>query len=153
MLSDDRNGASQVKTTKRSVTSCASKSKSAMSSHHIKLEAQGYPVPRGKFNRGRRQKKASCSNFTSDYPNFTVHNLPNAFIRRYIVPETRLVTLQVAERSWLVQLNSYRFKSCLSRGWHEFAEENSIGVDDMCVFKLVNRGDAVLRVSIFKHAG
>ncbi|XVF60029.1 hypothetical protein PTKIN_Ptkin08bG0010000 [Pterospermum kingtungense] len=167
---DNRNGAGQVKTTKRLITSCATKIKGAISSHHSKLEAQKSPVHQGeiklqlaytlqikedsKFNRVRRQKRVSPSNFASDYPNFRVHVRSSYLGRRCldIVPETRPVTLQVAERSWHVQLITYRVKSCLTKGWFKFAEENSVKVDDICVFELVNRTNAVLRVSIFKHA-
>ncbi|XVF16196.1 hypothetical protein REPUB_Repub10bG0011100 [Reevesia pubescens] len=92
--------------------------------------------------------------------------LPNAFTRRYIMAltkkrrrhimantYTRMVTLQVAERSWPVKLISYGLRSCFSGGWRAFARENSLRADDICVFELINTSDAVLRVSIFKHEG
>ena len=67
------------------------------------------------------------------------------------MPKTRMVTLQVAERSWLVKLKSYPTRCCLTSGWDIFAKENSLRADDICVFELIDMSDAVLRVSIFKH--
>ncbi|XVE67694.1 hypothetical protein DITRI_Ditri09bG0009100 [Diplodiscus trichospermus] len=62
-----------------------------------------------------------------------MQHLPVAFTKRHILPETRLVTLQVAERSWPVKLLSYRNRSCLTSGWRVFAEENSLQADDVCL--------------------
>ena len=42
---------------------------------------------------------------------YFMQNLPVGFTKRCIMPDTRMVTFQVAEISWPVKLKSYHWKS------------------------------------------
>ncbi|XP_022774254.1 B3 domain-containing transcription factor VRN1-like isoform X2 [Durio zibethinus] len=160
---DNGNGASLVKSTRSLVTNYASKSKGNFNQERRQKTA-GSQDGQGASSLRTLDVFPASSNFgpVPEDPNFKVvvrscslkHgslHLPAAFAKRYIMPETRMVTLQVAERSWPVRLKSYSSKSFLTSGWTVFAKENSLREDDTCVFELINRSDAVLRVSIFKH--
>ncbi|XVF16197.1 hypothetical protein REPUB_Repub10bG0011200 [Reevesia pubescens] len=152
---DDENGASRVKSNKSVVTNYASRSKGASSSLHNKLAAQNSKLPRGTFNQVRHKKTAGSQDTQEASLSLCKVLVRSCYLvhRRYIMADTgtRMVTLQVAERSWPVKLKSYGSKCCLTGGWSVFAKENSLRADDLCVFELINRSDAVLRVSIFKH--
>ncbi|KAM4083882.1 hypothetical protein ACB094_08G090900 [Castanea mollissima] len=65
------------------------------------------------------------------------------------------VKLQVVDRLWPVKSyvyeGMYRSSSCVvSGGWSAFVTENTLRVGDVCVFELIMRDDAVLKVHIFR---
>ena len=81
--------------------------------------------------------------------------LPSSFAISYLEGKTQTATLQVGEKSWPVTIlygNSgigiYRF----SRGWSVFVMENSLRPSDVCIFELIERNEAVLKVSIFRES-
>ncbi|GAV89077.1 B3 domain-containing protein, partial [Cephalotus follicularis] len=60
------------------------------------------------------------------------------------------VTLQIAERSWPVKLICYPKHGKLSKGWLQFARENSLRLGDVCIFELIKRDEAVFKVFIIR---
>lgn len=45
---------------------------------------------------------------------------------------------------------SNRNSSRLSAGWYQFVRDRALKVGDVCVFELIDRNDAVMKVSIFR---
>ena len=83
--------------------------------------------------------------------NFIVQCVPS--FKGYIEDKVMDVKLQIGKRSWHVKLlqchrPSYR---CLSAGWSLFAKESELQPEDICIFELINMGDAVFKVHVFKR--
>ncbi|XVF17765.1 hypothetical protein REPUB_Repub10bG0152000 [Reevesia pubescens] len=78
--------------------------------------------------------------------------IPVGFVEKHFKPGTSNVTLQVGERLWSVRMTIFPYCHIgkLADGWIKFAEENSLRVGDVCVFKLISSSDALLNVSIFR---
>ncbi|KAI5319459.1 hypothetical protein L3X38_039167 [Prunus dulcis] len=62
----------------------------------------------------------------------------------------RYVRLQDSKRRWIVKCISRRNSSRLSAGWYQFVRDRALKVGDVCVFELIDRNDAVMKVSIFR---
>ncbi|GKU99046.1 hypothetical protein SLEP1_g11958 [Rubroshorea leprosula] len=100
------------------------------------------------------------TSFKSKNPTFTITiqptyarylvNVPYSFVKEHIKLNANNVTLQVGNRLWPVKLLRYsRSKNArLGNGWGSFKRENSVKVGQVCVFELINKEDAVLRVHI-----
>ncbi|GAB4852236.1 hypothetical protein Ancab_016428 [Ancistrocladus abbreviatus] len=87
----------------------------------------------------------------SSYVKSSAMNMPAKFVFKHFGSNDRDVTLQVEDRLWKVGLNFYSHSCCkLCRGWTAFARDNNLQVGDVCVFEAVNKGDPVLKISIFR---
>lgn len=60
------------------------------------------------------------------------------------------VTLQCRGKEWDVVINIPGTTAKINKGWALFAEQNALHIGDACVFELINRKDALIRVTIFK---
>ncbi|KAK9012422.1 hypothetical protein V6N11_040477 [Hibiscus sabdariffa] len=162
-------------------TDYASKNKGAISSiDDCKVAVVESPLPRDNFKQVRHQNPGgSHSQYTqgassvdgvfeassnylpkdSDFkivmrPCYLTHGglkFPVAFAKRYCKGETKLISLEIAERRWAVKLKSYGLRCCLTSGWTQFARVNCLQKDDILVFHLIDSNDLVFRVSIIKH--
>ncbi|GKU99045.1 hypothetical protein SLEP1_g11957 [Rubroshorea leprosula] len=90
------------------------------------------------------------------HPSYVLSNVTvsYSFMKEHIEQNAKNVKLQVGDRLWLVKLlrHSQYKKAALSSGWQIFVRENSVVVGEVCVFELINREDAVLRVHIFRKS-
>ncbi|GLT37271.1 hypothetical protein SLA2020_116010 [Shorea laevis] len=80
--------------------------------------------------------------------------VPCFFIEEHVKQNVEAVKLQIGDRLWPVKLyrsSRYR-KTKLSSGWGTFVTENSIKVGEVCMFELINREEAVLKVHIFRKS-
>lgn len=71
----------------------------------------------------------------------------------YFTKKSHTATLQVAERSWPVNLLAYPSASTymFSGGWSAFAKENSLSPGDICIFQLIKWNyQVVFKVSIYR---
>ncbi|KAG5535740.1 hypothetical protein RHGRI_023488 [Rhododendron griersonianum] len=105
----------------------------------------------------QERTRKEASKFVSEFPFFEVvmrpsyintglMNVPSSF-HRYM-KDRHGATLVVSDRSWPVKLIKTRVKFC--HGWSTFCRENTLKVDDVCVFELIEKNDVVLKVSIFR---
>ncbi|XP_061336826.1 B3 domain-containing transcription factor VRN1-like [Gastrolobium bilobum] len=78
--------------------------------------------------------------------------VPPAFLEEYFKNKTQIVMLQFENKLWPVKLLCYPHNNygVLSSGWSQFAGESDLVGGELCVFELINREDAVLRVHIFR---
>lgn len=79
---------------------------------------------------------------------------PVQFFRRHIRENKQCVTVRYSDSSWTVKLRSYghnRGQSFLA-GWHAFARETLLHVENVCVFTLIDSDDVVCRVYKFTSA-
>ncbi|KAM4096262.1 hypothetical protein ACJW30_08G092100 [Castanea mollissima] len=89
-------------------------------------------------------------------PHGSINYLPRkGCTKDYTKGSILTVKLQVVDRLWPVKLyvyeGMYRSSSCIvSGGWSAFVTENTLRVGDVCVFELIMRDDAVLKVHIFR---
>ncbi|KAF5190974.1 B3 domain-containing protein [Thalictrum thalictroides] len=106
----------------------------------------------GSFQEKERAIKEARA-FTSQNPFFSVrmqpsHSLPYAFAKKYVTNDARVVTLRVPDgRTWQVHCSG-RYQIRLSKGWKAFVLDNSLKVNDICNFELVDRKHMELKVSI-----
>ncbi|KAI4313557.1 hypothetical protein L6164_026523 [Bauhinia variegata] len=104
--------------------------------------------------------------FESDNPHFTVcirpyhlHHgkpfVPKDFCMSCTTAKEKNMLIQAGERSWHAKLifDWHRSSSKFSAGWPTFARENNLKVGDVCIFDLINREEAVLKVHIFRCLG
>ncbi|XP_027913193.1 B3 domain-containing transcription factor VRN1-like isoform X2 [Vigna unguiculata] len=77
--------------------------------------------------------------------------IPSEFSEQYLKKKTKAVVLEVMDgRSWPVILSGPR----ITAGWPNFASENNLKVDDVCVFELITKIQSLaFRVSIIPSAG
>ncbi|KAF4380712.1 hypothetical protein F8388_017066 [Cannabis sativa] len=58
------------------------------------------------------------------------------------------MTLWVGEKYWHVKLLAYKSKYKFSAGFAVFARQNSLQPGDICIFELIKRNQAEMKVSI-----
>ncbi|MED6186832.1 hypothetical protein PIB30_070508 [Stylosanthes scabra] len=78
--------------------------------------------------------------------------VPTPFVRNYL-KEKDIVQFQFGNKLWDIKLLKYKGKNpCLfSSGWINFAEENKLEAEDVCICELINIEDAVFDVHIFRR--
>ncbi|GKU93618.1 hypothetical protein SLEP1_g7195 [Rubroshorea leprosula] len=104
------------------------------------------------------------TSFKSENPSFTVTiqpsyvhsdvNVPCFFVEEHVKQNVEDVKLQIGDRLWPVKLlrsSRYR-KTKLTSGWGTFVTQNSVKVGEVCMFELINREEAVLKVHIFRKS-
>lgn len=104
-----------------------------------------------------------ASKFVSKFPFFKVvmsrsyisGNTPNmhipwSFHNRYVEKDRQDVILVTSDRSWPVKVSKTDKATTLMRGWSTFCWDNTLEIDDVCVFELIEKNDFVLKVSIFR---
>ncbi|XP_030479828.1 B3 domain-containing transcription factor VRN1 [Cannabis sativa] len=77
--------------------------------------------------------------------------LPEQFIRSYLEPKTQQVTLKVGTKQWTVTLLNCSSGFSFCAGWSKFLAANSLCTGDACVFEVLKRKPAKLRVTIFRN--
>ncbi|KAA8547273.1 hypothetical protein F0562_003863 [Nyssa sinensis] len=77
--------------------------------------------------------------------------VPSSFVKGHMTEGTKCVKLQFSNKSQPVNLVTHLKRYMLSRGWIAFAKEHALQLGDVCVFELIHRNDAVLKVSIFRN--
>ncbi|XVE82718.1 hypothetical protein DITRI_Ditri16bG0028500 [Diplodiscus trichospermus] len=80
--------------------------------------------------------------------------IPFRFAEQYLKPNTEMVILKVADRSWPVKITSDPCY-CLAKltsGWIEFARENSLREGDICLYELDTANNGLLKVSISRSS-
>ncbi|GLT37273.1 hypothetical protein SLA2020_116030 [Shorea laevis] len=105
-----------------------------------------------------------ASSFNSKHPFFAVVmypsyiydrlRVPYFFIGEHVKQNVKDVKLQIGDRLWPVKLYrcpKYR-QTKLTSGWGTFVTENSVKVGEVCMFELINREEAVLKVHIFRKS-
>ncbi|VVA09619.1 PREDICTED: B3 [Prunus dulcis] len=75
--------------------------------------------------------------------------IPKSF-QASCIGKKKYVRLQDSKRRWIVKCISRRNSSRLSAGWYQFVRDRALKVGDVCVFELIDRNDAVMKVSIFR---
>uniref|UniRef100_A0A5B7BYF2 TF-B3 domain-containing protein n=1 Tax=Davidia involucrata TaxID=16924 RepID=A0A5B7BYF2_DAVIN len=78
-------------------------------------------------------------------------SVSSSFVKRHMTEGTKSVKLQISNKSWPVNLLSYPRSYMLTGGWLAFTREHGLRLGDVCVFELIHRNDALLKVSIFRH--
>ncbi|KAK8673430.1 hypothetical protein V6N13_111768 [Hibiscus sabdariffa] len=134
-------------------TDYASKSKGAI--YNIDDEKVGVAEsPHSQYTQGASSVDHGVFEASSNYlrkdsdfkivmrPCYLIHGglkFPVAFAKRYCSKgETKLISLEIAERRWVVKLKSYGLRCCLTSGWTQFARENCLQKDDILVFHLID---------------
>lgn len=81
-------------------------------------------------------------------------DIPFRFVEQYFEPNVQKLILQVADRTWPVEITSNpRIRIAkLTSGWIKFARENSLREGDICVYELDTVNNNLLKVSISKYA-
>ncbi|KAG8651328.1 B3 domain-containing transcription factor VRN1-like [Manihot esculenta] len=106
----------------------------------------------------------TSKNFTSLNPFFKliissghltrpIVHVPRNFISN-IKKSTKKAKLQVENRWWIVKLTIYPHhnKGQFLSGWSVFVRENSLRKGDVCIFELIDRETALVKVTIFRNA-
>ncbi|XP_038723265.1 B3 domain-containing protein LOC_Os12g40080-like [Tripterygium wilfordii] len=104
-----------------------------------------------------------ASDFQSVYPYFKVvlgptylHRgnglaIPAAFAKKYLTEKRMDITLYVPEgRTWSAKCHRRDKRFYLIHGWHKFACDNGLKVDDVCFFELIKISEIKLKVAIFQ---
>ncbi|PON54057.1 B3 DNA binding domain containing protein [Parasponia andersonii] len=83
--------------------------------------------------------------------------LPLNFVMTYIKTQGDVVLSVPDGRSWNVELritppSGSNCVTTLDKGWPEFANDNNLKVGDVCIFKLLDRPETSLEVSIVRFA-
>ena len=62
------------------------------------------------------------------------------------------VKLECRGKHWDAVVSTYRKKgsSMINGGWSAFVKENALQIGDTCVLELIDREDALIRVTIFE---
>lgn len=77
--------------------------------------------------------------------------VPSTFVKQMKTKERAIkVKLQCRGKEWDAVVSTYGTSSKINNGWSTFAWENSLRIGDACVVELINRKDALIRVTIFK---
>ncbi|EXC19482.1 B3 domain-containing transcription factor VRN1 [Morus notabilis] len=132
-------------------------------SNENKTRGQAIQRPSSSGRAGRASEAAGCK-FCFKSPQFRVDfasgqlgknalYLPGSFAWSYFMKNSQTTTLQVAERSWPVNLLAYPSASTymFSGGWSAFAKENSPSPGDICIFELIKWNyQVVFKVSIYR---
>ena len=64
------------------------------------------------------------------------------------------VKIRLSEsKAWMIKVlrQASGGRTLLSAGWSNLARENSLQVNDVCVFQLINTKDYTFQLTIFKH--
>ncbi|KAL1824350.1 hypothetical protein ACET3Z_011128 [Daucus carota] len=79
--------------------------------------------------------------------------IPLQFGRMYMKKITNYTSKLVSlDKGWVVHLLRGD-KRVFKKGWSNFVKENSLELDDVCVFQLINAKDNTFEVTIFKKPG
>ncbi|XP_065871967.1 B3 domain-containing transcription factor VRN1-like [Euphorbia lathyris] len=109
--------------------------------------------------------RASFS-FQSENPSFRivmqpsyVHTIPSSFARKYLRKNGDAILNVLDGRTWSIKYFSYincgsEITRIKNSGWKKFAEDNGLGVGDVCIFELLLKyiDQTIFRVSISKHS-
>ncbi|KAK1383359.1 hypothetical protein POM88_021094 [Heracleum sosnowskyi] len=80
-------------------------------------------------------------------------HVPQHFARKYFNNSTRDVKIEFSDKPGIVMV--LRRQPSETRtflgGWSDLARENSLKVDDVCVFELIDSEDCTLKLTIFRH--
>ncbi|XP_056163526.1 B3 domain-containing protein Os03g0620400-like [Syzygium oleosum] len=85
--------------------------------------------------------------------------VPVGFAEQHLLENKQMVTLRYSDRSWPVKLIRSHEQArgtpslSFSAGWHAFARETNLPAGNVCLFELIDRDDAVFKVSILSGAG
>ncbi|KAG5535739.1 hypothetical protein RHGRI_023487 [Rhododendron griersonianum] len=106
----------------------------------------------------QERTRKEASKFVSEFPFFEVvmrpsyikglMNIPSSFRNKYMEKDRQCATLVASDRSWPVKTDKTGQK--FYHGWSTFCRENTLKVDDVCVFELIEKNDFVLKVTIFR---
>ncbi|KAK8993079.1 hypothetical protein V6N11_049135 [Hibiscus sabdariffa] len=82
--------------------------------------------------------------------NWFVQDIPYAFVEQCLKPDMEMVRLKVEDRWWPVKItsNRQRRQAKFTRGWIEFARDNTLRQGDVCVYELDTVVHDLLKVSI-----
>ncbi|KAL1833940.1 hypothetical protein ACET3Z_003591 [Daucus carota] len=127
----------------------------------------GEDGPKVKQEQGKRNggALASAKAFKSQNPSFihvmkssnVVGAWPNVYITNTFEEAYKKwknndkVILRVEKRRWTVYCSVNSNQCRFGRKWGKFARENSLNVDDVCVFELINPSRKLLQVLIFRE--
>ncbi|KAK1373360.1 hypothetical protein POM88_029553 [Heracleum sosnowskyi] len=78
--------------------------------------------------------------------------VPSTFVKQMNAKAGGIkVKLQCWGKEWDAVVSTYGTVSVINNGWSTFTKKNSLQIGDCCVFELINRKDALIRVTIFKR--
>ncbi|XP_074375127.1 B3 domain-containing protein REM14-like [Apium graveolens] len=80
-------------------------------------------------------------------------HVPQHYAKEYFIHSTRDVKIEISDKpgtAMVLRLHPSETKTFLG-GWSNLARENSLRLDDVCVFELINTKDCTLKLTIFKH--
>lgn len=80
-----------------------------------------------------------------------VQHIPCEFAAKYLSESTYCVTLDSDRGEWNARCIFKDGRASLGKGWHEFVLGNNLKKGDVCVFELLDRMNAVLKVTIYRH--
>ncbi|KAK1383360.1 hypothetical protein POM88_021095 [Heracleum sosnowskyi] len=82
-------------------------------------------------------------------------HVPLDYSKEYMKDYQGNVKIELSDRSnvWTVKAvrRSCETRTILSSGWSDLSRENSLQVDDVCVFQLINTKDYTLKLTIFRR--
>lgn len=99
-----------------------------------------------------KKYKNKCS-YTADYVEICTQVVPRDILAHLKKP-IGMVKIDVLKNSWEVRLlpaNTTYTRGRLSGGWKKCARDNSLKVDDVCVFELINKDNSVFKLTIFRN--
>ncbi|XP_039070500.1 putative B3 domain-containing protein Os03g0621600 [Hibiscus syriacus] len=119
------------------------------------------------FGQRENMKESSgleiAQNYSSKYPSFKV-TMPHSYVNRYSVNVPRkfmrdndlkrtamTIKLEVSDKTWLVNMSNHRRFARFCFGWADFAKDNRLQEQDVCLFELIDRNDARFRVTILPN--
>ncbi|KAL1824352.1 hypothetical protein ACET3Z_011130 [Daucus carota] len=76
------------------------------------------------------------------------------FSKEYMKDYSGYVKIRLSEsKAWMIKVlrQASGGRTLLSAGWSNLARENSLQVNDVCVFQLINTKDYTFQLTIFKH--
>ncbi|WOG84889.1 hypothetical protein DCAR_0104074 [Daucus carota subsp. sativus] len=89
------------------------------------------------------------SNVVGAWPNVYITNTFKEAYKKW--KNNDKVILRVENRRWTVYCSVNSNQCRFGRKWGKFARENSLNVDDVCVFELINPSRKLLQVLIFRE--
>lgn len=77
--------------------------------------------------------------------------VPSTFVKHMNAKADAIkVKLQCWDKEWDALVSTYGMVLLINIGWSTFTKENSLQIGDACVLELINREDALIRVTICK---
>ncbi|PON92223.1 B3 DNA binding domain containing protein [Trema orientale] len=103
--------------------------------------ASSFSSPKPFFKKVVRDHPSACYNL----------RLPKNFVDGHLERKDQIVILQAGAKNWHVNLLKCQSGYFFAKGWNKFLTGNSLHPGDVCIYELIEKNQALLKVSIFKR--